>query len=120
MNNVSLIGRITKDLDVRLTDSGKKVVTFNLAIDRIGAKEGQQDADFPQVVAWDKTAEILERYAHKGSQIGVVGRIQTRTYDNKHGEKVYITEVVAKEIKLLDPKPKQEQPSANEYGQPPF
>lgn len=102
INNVTLIGRLTRDPEIRKTQSGQSVCTFTIAVDRVPAKDGTETADFPACVAWSKTAEILAQYAHKGSLIGVAGSIQTRNYEDKDGRKVYVTEVNARQIQLLD------------------
>ena len=106
MNSVILTGRLTRDPQIRYaSQSQMAVANFTLAVDRNKTKEGQdRDADFPDVVAFGKTAEILEKYAAKGSLIGVTGRLQTYTYE-KDGRKVYVTEVVAERVELLGKKP---------------
>ena len=104
MNKVMLIGRITHDLDLRYTPSGTAVLQFNIAINRPKDENGEQKADFPTIVVWGKQAENLNRYQKKGSQIGIVGRIQTRNYDNNEGKKVYVTEVIAENIEFLESK----------------
>ena len=98
INSVVLTGRLTKDIELRRTTSGKTCTSFTLAVNR-----NKQETDFINCVAWDKVAELLERYTHKGSQIGVEGRIQTRNYDDKNGKKVYITEVLVNSISFLEP-----------------
>lgn len=104
INKTILIGRITKDLEPRTTTSGAIVVSFTLAVERNIKKEGQPEADFIQCVAWNKTAELMGQYLHKGSLIGIEGRIQTRSYDNQQGQKVFVTEVVADSVQFLEPK----------------
>ncbi len=104
MNKVMLIGRITHDLDLRYTPSGTAVLQFNIAINRPKDENGEQKADFPTIVVWGKQAENLNRYQKKGSQIGIVGRIQTRNYDNNEGKKVYVTEVIAENVEFLESK----------------
>ena len=105
INNVSLTGRITKDLEQRNTNSGKAFVNFTLAVDRrFKDQNGERQADFIQIQAWGKTAEILCNYAGKGSLIGIEGRIQTRNYENNQGQRVYVTEVVAENVTFLDSK----------------
>lgn len=104
MNNTQLIGRLTKEVEVNVTPQDKKVANFTLAVNKYG-----EGADFIQCVAWEKTAEVLEKYTKKGSQIGVTGRIQTRNYDHNDGYKVYVTEVVVNTVDLLDSKPKEQQ-----------
>lgn len=103
INNVTLVGRLTADPEVRKTNSGLSVCQFTVALDRIGGKNaepGQQTADFPQVVAWRQSADFIGQYGHKGDMVAVEGRIQTRTYDRQDGSKAYITEVVANRVEL--------------------
>lgn len=101
MTNIAvLIGRPTKDIELRTTQSGISVASFTLAVDKDSSKQ-KDEADFVPCVAWNRTAEILSQYAGKGRLICVEGRIQTRNYDNKEGQRVYITEVVAERVKLL-------------------
>lgn len=100
MNKVVLIGRLTKDIEIRSTQTGKPVAAFSLAVDRRGKDAG---ADFINCVAWNQTAEAMNRYLHKGSKIAVVGRIQTRTYDGRDGKR-YVTEVIVNEVDFLDTK----------------
>ena len=105
MNTTQLIGRLTKDVELRTTQAGMSVTQFTLAVSRdFKDKDGNRGADFIQCVAWKKTAELLEKYTHKGSRIGVTGRIQTRNYENKNGERVYVTEVVVDHLEFLDSK----------------
>ena len=106
MNHVSLIGRLTKDPEVRYTQSGTAVCTFTLAVDRKFAKKdsGQPTADFIPIVAWRKLAEIIGNNLAKGRRISVEGRIQVRSYDAQDGSKRYVTEVVADEVEFLDSK----------------
>lgn len=104
MNKVVLIGRMTKDAELRFTPgNGTAVATLTLAVDKRG-KEGQKEADFINVVVWGKPAENTANYTAKGSLIGISGRIQTRSYEAKDGTKRYITEVVADEVQFLDKK----------------
>lgn len=100
INTCTLVGRITKDLSLNATQSGNKYCQFTLAVNRRGTDE----ADFIQCVAWNKTAENMYQYMSKGSLIGIVGRIQTRSYENKQGQRIYITEVVADSITFLEKK----------------
>ena len=96
MNKVVLIGRLTKDPELRFTPgAGTAVTTLTLAVDRYNTKTGQNEADFIPVVIWGKQAESTANYMSKGSQIAISGRIQTRSYDAKDGSKRYVTEVVA-------------------------
>lgn len=101
MTNIAvLIGRPTKDIELRTTQSGISVASFTLAVDKDSSKQ-KDEADFVPCVAWNRTAEILSQYAGKGRLICVEGRIQRRNYDNKEGQRVYVTEVVAERVKLL-------------------
>src|SRR5699024_9334975 len=102
-NNVTLIGRLTKAIDIKATNSGTTVGNFTLAVNLTFGKK-EQEADFITCVAFNKTAEIISQYTDKGSQIAVVGRIQTRNYENKEGVRIYVTEVVANQVQLLDSK----------------
>lgn len=105
INNVTLVGRLTKDPDLRYTTSGTGVATFTLAVNRnFTSADGTREADFINCVIWRKPAETLANYAKKGVLIGVTGRIQTRSYDNQQGQKVYVTEVVADNFQLLESK----------------
>lgn len=109
MNHVSLIGRLTKDPVVRyMPDSQTAVATFSLAVDR-PVKQGQEKkADFPRVTVFGKQAENCERYISKGSRVGIEGRIQTGSYQDKNGQNVYTTDVIANRVEFLD--------SANKNG----
>jgi len=107
MNNVSLVGRITKDPELRTTGSGNVTTTITVAINRRFTNQaGEREADFIQCVVWNKQAENVCKYCSKGSLVGVSGRIQTRNYDGKDGNKVYVTEVVAENVTFLDNKNK--------------
>ena len=103
LNKVILIGRTTKEVDLRRTNSGSAVATFTLAVDnRFVLKDGKPSTDFISCVAWSNTAETMEKYVRKGALIAVEGRIQTRNYDNKDGNRVYITEVVVENMRRLE------------------
>ena len=103
LNKVILIGRTTKEVELRRTSSGTAVSTFTLAVDnRFVLKDGKPSTDFISCVAWANTAETMEKYVRKGALIAVEGRIQTRNYDNKDGNKVYITEVVVENMRMLE------------------
>lgn len=119
MNKVVLIGRLTKDPELRFTPgTGTAVATFTIAVDRRFKREGQQEADFIPVVVWGKPAENTANYMSKGRLIGISGRIQTRSYDAKDGSRRYITEVVADEVQFLDWGNKQSNSGFGEsYGQ---
>ncbi|MDT2687490.1 single-stranded DNA-binding protein [Enterococcus gallinarum] len=105
INNIVLVGRLTKDPDLKYTGNGTAVATFNLAVNRnFTNQSGEREADFINCVIWRKPAESLANYAKKGVLIGITGRIQTRSYDNQQGQKVYVTEVVADNFQLLESK----------------
>ncbi|MBU9108779.1 single-stranded DNA-binding protein [[Clostridium] innocuum] len=104
INRVVLVGRLTKDPVLRKTANGASVVSFTVACTRRFKQEGQPEADFINTVAWNKTADIVAQYTHKGSLVGVEGRIQTRSYDDKDGKRVYVTEVVADSVQFLESK----------------
>lgn len=103
MNKVVIIGRLTKDPELKYTPgNGAAVTTVTLAVDRRFNQEGKKEADFIPIVIWGKSAESTAQYMRKGLLMGVAGRIQTRSYDAKDGGKRYITEVVAEEIQFLE------------------
>ena len=104
MNKVILIGRLTRDPELRHTPQGTAVCQVTVAVNRRGAQPGQQDADFINVSVWGVQAENVARYMAKGRQVAVEGRIQTRNYDDKDGKKVYVTEVIATNVQFLDSK----------------
>ena len=104
INRTILVGRLTKDPVLRKTANGSSVTSFTLAVNRKYKQEGQPDADFINTVAWNKTADIVAQYTHKGSLVGVEGRIQTRSYDDQSGKRVYVTEVVADSVQFLESK----------------
>lgn len=111
INNVVLVGRMTKDAELRRTPSNVAVATFTLAVNRPFKNEaGEREADFIQCVIWRQSAENLANWAKKGSQIGITGRIQTRNYEGNDGKRVYVTEVVAETVMLLDSKSNNQQP----------
>lgn len=104
INRVVLVGRITKDPMLRKTQSGTSVVSFTIACNRRVQAQDQQQADFINCVAWNKTADFMAQYVKKGALLGVEGRIQTRNYDDATGKKVYVTEVVAENVQFLESK----------------
>ena len=105
MNKAILIGRLTRDPELRTTPTGRNVCQFAIAVNRTFTNaSGEREADFINCVVWDKQAENLSRYQKKGNQIAVEGRIQTRNYDDKDGKKVYVTEILATNISFLDAK----------------
>lgn len=110
INNVVLVGRLTRDPELRFTSNGAAVATFNLAVNRnFKNGDGEREADFVNCVIWRKPAETLANYAKKGTLIGVVGRIQTRNYENQQGQKVFVTEVVCDNFQLLESRNQNEQ-----------
>lgn len=104
MNNFVGIGRLTRDPEVKYTQSGKAYASFTLAIDRRRSGDGNQQADFISCVAWEKIAEVISQYCTKGKKIAVEGRIQTRSYDAQDGNKRYVTEVVVQSMEFCDSK----------------
>lgn len=106
MNKTLLIGRLTRDPDIRYTQSEQPmtIARFNLAVGRIYKKDGEQSADFISCVAFGKTAEFIEKYVFKGTKIAVEGRIQTGSYTNKDGNKVYTTDVVVEQVEFAESK----------------
>ena len=119
INNITLVGRLTKDPELRYTANGTGVATFTLAINRNFTNQaGEREADFVQCVIWRKPAETLANYARKGTLLGVTGRFQTRSYDNQQGQRVYVTEVVAENFQLLESKATSEQRQSTQASQP--
>lgn len=110
MNNVSLIGRVTKEIELRKTQSGKSVTNFTLAV-----KRTKDTADFIPCEAWEKNAVFLDTYVKKGNRIGLTGRIQTKTYDTQEGKK-FVTAVMCDRIELLESKPQEPQQKTDEFG----
>lgn len=94
MNNVVLMGRLTRDPEVRYSEAGNAVARYTLAVDRAYKRDNDQTADFIRCVCFGKTAEFAEKYLHKGIKIAVIGRIQTGSYTNQDGQKVYTTDIV--------------------------
>lgn len=116
MNVCSLIGRLTKDPSVNYTQGGSTVAKFNLAVDRRFKQEDGQTADFISIVAFGKTAEFIEKWFHKGDPISIVGRIQTGSYTNSAGDKVYTTDVIAEQVDFV---PRSESTNASTEEKPP-
>ncbi|EAC2222551.1 single-stranded DNA-binding protein [Listeria monocytogenes] len=105
MNRVVLVGRLTKDPDLRYTPAGAAVATFTLAVNRTFTNQnGEREADFINCVVWRKPAENVANFLKKGSMAGVDGRVQTRNYEDSDGKRVFVTEVVAESVQFLDPK----------------
>ena len=97
MNKVILTGRLTKDIELRRTQTGKAVATFSIALNR------KDETSYPVCVAWEKTAELLKEYAYKGQKLGIVGHLQTRTYESKN-QKHFVTEIIVEEVEFLEKK----------------
>lgn len=105
MNKAILVGRLTRDPELKSTANGTNVCSFSVAVNRrYKNAEGNYDADFINCTAWRQTAEFVSKYFTKGRMIGVVGSIQTRNYDDKDGKKVYVTEVAADEVHFVESK----------------
>lgn len=103
INQVTLVGRLTKDPELKVTTEGNSVVNVTLAVNRnFKNQKGEIEADFVQLTVWRKNAENLSLYCKKGALIGVTGRIQTRTYDDQDGKRKYVTEVIAESVRFLD------------------
>lgn len=115
------VGRLTKDPEFRTTQSGISTATFTLACNRpFKNKNGEQEADFINVVTFRNQAENVNNYLSKGSLAGVEGRIQTRNYENKEGQRVFVTEVVADSVQFLEPKSQQSKPQQAQAKDNPF
>ncbi|HED6791974.1 TPA: single-stranded DNA-binding protein [Listeria monocytogenes] len=105
MNRVVLVGRLTKDPDLRYTPAGAAVATFTLAVNRAFTNQnGEREADFINCVVWRKPAENVANFLKKGSLTGVDGRVQTRNYEGNDGKRIYVTEIVAESVQFLEPK----------------
>lgn len=115
MNSVQLVGRFTRDPEVRYTDGGSTIARFSLAVDRRYKSENGPTADFLNCVAFGRTAEFIEKYFRKGMRMGCQGRIQTGSYTNNDGQKVYTTDVVVESCEFVESKASQ-QPEENNNG----
>ncbi|AIM16542.1 MULTISPECIES: single-stranded DNA-binding protein [Neobacillus] len=122
LNRVVLVGRLTRDPELRYTPNGVAVATFTLAVNRtFSNQQGEREADFINCVVWRKPAENVANYLKKGSLAGVDGRIQTRNYEGQDGRRVYVTEVVADSVQFLEPKGASSGNRSNDfYGAPPM
>lgn len=123
INNVVLVGRLTKDAELRYTPSQVAVATFTLAVNRrFKEQNGEREADFINCVIWRQLAENLASWCKKGSLIGITGRIQTRNYENQQGQRVYVTEVIAESFQVLESRQQNDQgfnqQPQNNYQQP--
>ena len=123
MNKVILMGRLTKDVEIRYTQTNNTAVaSINLAVNRRFVKEGEErQADFFNIVAWGKLGEFCSKYFKKGQQVGIIGRLQTRNWEDEQGQKHYVTEVVAEEAYFADSKKNSEESndpfSNNTFGE---
>lgn len=117
INNVVLVGRLTKDVELRYTPQNQATATFSLAVSRsFKNANGERETDFINCVIWRQQAENMANFTHKGSLIGITGRIQTRNYENQQGQRVYVTEVVADSFQLLESKSQgQQQQQQGQY-----
>ncbi|HEO4471913.1 TPA: single-stranded DNA-binding protein [Streptococcus agalactiae] len=110
INNIVLVGHMTKDAELRYTPSNQAVATFSLAVNRnFKNQSGEREADFINCVIWRQQAENLANWAKKGALVGITGRIQTRNYENQQGQRIYVTEVVAENFQLLESRNSQQQ-----------
>ena len=116
INNAVLVGRMTRDVELRYTPSNQAVATFPLAVNRnFKNQNGEREADFINIVIWRQQAENLANWAKKGTLLGITGRIQTRNYENQQGQRVYVTEVVADNFQILEKR--EEKKSAKNHEQ---
>lgn len=121
LNSVVLVGRLTKDAELRYTPNNQAVATFSLAVNRpFKNQNGDREADFINCVIWRQQAENLANWAKKGALIGITGRIQTRSYENQQGQRVYVTEVVSETFQLLESRKDREAGPSQGYSQPDF
>ncbi|WP_239724746.1 MULTISPECIES: single-stranded DNA-binding protein [unclassified Mammaliicoccus] len=117
INSVTLVGRLTKNPEIRTTPSGVEVGNFTLAVNRTFTNQnGERDADFINCIVFRKQAVNVNQYLSKGKLAGVVGRLQTRSYDNKEGQKVFVTEVVCDNVQFLEPKDSQNGSNSYQNG----
>ena len=115
MNKCIFVGRVTRDPEVRVSsgDTATTVARYSLAVDRKFKRDGDQTADFINCVAFGKSGEFAEKYLHKGMKIAIVGRIQTGSYTNKEGQKVYTTDIIVEEHEFVEAKSHQEAPTGS-------
>ena len=114
MNKVIIIGRNTKDIELKQTTQGTSVIEFSIAVKRAFKNaSGENESDFFNCIAFSRLAETISRYVKKGDQVGIEGRLQTRNYTNKEGRKVYVTEIIAENVEFLQTK-KQDEPKFEE------
>lgn len=121
LNSTCLVGRLVKDAELKYTPSNQAVATFTLAVNRnFKSQNGEREADFINCVIWRQQAENLANWAKKGALIGITGRIQTRSYENQQGQRVYVTEVVSDNFQLLESRKDREAGQSQGYSQPDF
>lgn len=121
LNSTCLVGRLTKDAELRYTTNNQAVATFTLAVNRnFKSQNGEREADFINCVIWRQQAENLANWCKKGALIGITGRIQTRNYENQQGQRVYVTEIVANDFQLLESRKDRETGQSQGYSQPDF
>ena len=121
LNSTCLVGRLTKNVELKYTPSNQAVATFTLAVNRpFKSQNGEREADFINCVIWRQQAENLANWAKKGALIGITGRIQTRSYENQQGQRVYVTEVVSETFQLLESRKDREAGPSQGYSQPDF
>ena len=119
MNQVILIGRLTKAPEIKATQNGKEVCSFTLAVDRkFKNASGEREADFISCVAWEQRAKLLGQYFQKGSKVGIIGNLQARSYDDKYGKKVYVTEVIVDQIEFVESRKDDKNSEPNQTYQP--
>ena len=117
INNVVLVGRMTRDAELRYTPSNVAVATFSLAVNRnFKGANGERETDFINCVIWRQQAENLANWAKKGALVGITGRIQTRNYENQQGQRVYVTEVIADNFQILESRATREGQSGGSYN----
>ena len=121
LNSTCLVGRLVRDPELRYTPNNQAVATFSLAVNRnFKSQNGEREADFINCVIWRQQAENLANWAKKGALIGITGRIQTRSYENQQGQRVYVTEVIADNFQLLEFNKQNNQGQSQGYSQPDF
>ncbi len=117
INRVVMVGRMTRDPELRRTGSGNAVTSFTLAVNRTFKTNDEQQADYIPCVVWNKAAENVEKYCSKGSLVGVEGRLRSRSYDNAQGQKVFVVEVVCDSVQFLETKSKDKYATQSQYTQ---
>ena len=116
MNQVALVGNLTRDVELRKTQSGKSVVSFTIAVQK---RFNREEADFVNCVAWEHTADFISNYLVKGSKVSVEGSVQSRTYEDSNGKKVFVQEVLAERVQSLESKQQREENNSYQGGSEP-